>query len=214
MNTYLSFLKLLYRLVDRVESRLPNRIDLLHPREDSLELGLKHRHHVLGNEGDNRHRLKIRLILRQSLFSANFEAAVLDRQVRVVDARLQDDVSLEVDVAKIEASGGVFEGDHDERGLDGAIDELVGGRLLATDTFEKGVEMGRLGVAELIAQDQSALLWLVQLGEGGRVNLHDDGCAVLGVKRYVGLSWMSTIQDEMVSGRGWRVYSLQSALCT
>ena len=200
-------MKLVHRLLAaHVECNLPNLVDLILPRPDSLELGLKHLHHALCDEDMNRHTAHVGIVLRQRVISAQLESAIFYGQVCAEHASAQTGIVVEVNVAEIETSRNVLEFDHGEGGVDSAIDALVGWGLRICEALDESVEVAGLQITQLVAQDQRAPLRLVERIEGGRIYLHDGWCRshglVLGVSDALEAAWLSEILERKLRGCG------------
>jgi hypothetical protein len=83
-RTYLSFMKQNWRLVRHVVSGPPSLVDLVHPREDSLEFFFEHWYHSPSNEAMNRLGVEDVLILWQRILSLHLDLAILYYQVNAI----------------------------------------------------------------------------------------------------------------------------------
>lgn len=160
--SYLSFFEPCRWVIHHVERYPSCLVDLLHSRVDSLILCLEQRKHILSDKPMDTNRSQIRVVERQRIFSPHLESVIFDSEIRSV---CRSAFFGEVDVAEIETSRFFLEADLGELRIHCAVDVLVCGRLVLGKTAQEVVQVGRLEVPKLIAQDQCPLLRLVEAGQ-------------------------------------------------
>jgi hypothetical protein len=168
VSAYLSVMKHRRRQVRHVERRTPRFVDLLYPHVDEEVLVPEHVHRRLRNESMDGNRLHHIIVQRQRSLSTHLNLAIVDDKIHML---YRIALVWEYDVAKVKPCRLFLDSHEGKVGLDDTIDLCVCRWLVVGDAFDKRVQMRRIDVAELIAQDQRSLLRLVERSEGGRLEV-------------------------------------------
>lgn len=150
--------RLLERLLERVLARL---VERLHPFVESLVLGPVQAHGELRDVRRDRDAFESLVVQADVVIVADFEGLAYADGADAADGAV-----IKLDVAEMKGLRALLDGQLLERRRDTVADMPVHRWLGVGDAIDEEVEVLRVVVLELLAEDEMALLSLIQVREG------------------------------------------------